>query len=286
MNYYSYREAQPHNTGGLPIAYYPVDEQHPKYEMIHHWHKEYEFIRVNSGWLELTLNADTFYLKAGDTALINPGVVHSAIPKNAKYECVVFDLDHNVKQYLLKSKGGKELLSGKKIIPEFVSSQNKTIGNLTDKLFDSMGSGKDGFELESFFAIAGILSTVISAGLQRSASQPSLRFAQKLEPFEAALSFLEDNYSHPITLEDIAAAAGMSRKYFCEYFKKMSGKTPVEFLNCYRIERACEKLLHTDLPVTQIALECGFNDLSYFIKTFKGQKNVTPAKYRGTNVEP
>ena len=78
----------------------------------------------------------------------------------------------------------------------------------------------------------------------------------------------------------MATAAGISRKYFSEYFKKVSGKSPFEYLTSYRIERASELLLHTDLPITQIALDCGFNDLSYFIKTFKKQTEITPAKWR------
>jgi len=60
----------------------------------------------------------------------------------------------------------------------------------------------------------------------------------------------------------------------------MTTKTPVEYLNSYRIEKASRKLLNTDMSVTSVAFSCGFNDLSYFIKTFKAIKGITPAKYR------
>jgi AraC-like DNA-binding protein len=78
----------------------------------------------------------------------------------------------------------------------------------------------------------------------------------------------------------MAKAAGMSSKYFCYFFKEMTGKTPVEYLNGFRVEKASRKLLYSDLSVTEIAYLCGFNDLSYFIKTFKRQKGVSPAKFR------
>ena len=81
-------------------------------------------------------------------------------------------------------------------------------------------------------------------------------------------------------LNEMAEAAQMSPKYFCYFFKEMTSKTPVEYLNGYRIEKAAKKLLNTNDSVTDIAYSCGFNDLSYFIKTFKIQKGMSPAKLR------
>ena len=60
----------------------------------------------------------------------------------------------------------------------------------------------------------------------------------------------------------------------------MTTKTPVEYIVLYRIERAARKLRNSQLSVTEIAFSCGFNDLSYFIKTFKNIKGVTPTKFR------
>lgn len=79
-----------------------------------------------------------------------------------------------------------------------------------------------------------------------------------------------------LTLGNLAEAADMSPKYFCRFFSEMTGKTPIEYLNYYRIECAAEQLLYTDDLVTDIALNCGYNDLSYFVKTFKKYKSQTP----------
>ena len=280
MKFYSYRETEPHVTENLPVAYYKVDENHPRYEMIHHWHKEYEIIFVNKGWLELTLDAETLFLRAGDIALVNPGVLHSAIPKAAEYECLLFSPDTCIKQHLSRYDGGKALLSGEEIIPIFTVQENQKIKQSAINLKLAMSNKTKGFELRAFSAISDIFYEVISNNLSVKASEKSLKFAERLLPFEKAVSFIEKNYPTPITLEELANEAGMSRKYFSEYFKKASGKGVTEFLNCYRIERAAEMLVLTDFSVTEIALECGFNDLSYFIKTFKKQKNTTPAKYR------
>ena len=99
---------------------------------------------------------------------------------------------------------------------------------------------------------------------------------------KATLEYLRTHYAEEISLDDLSAVAGFSRKYFCKFFKDMTGTTPFQYLTTYRIEKAARKLLITELPVTQIAFDCGFNDLSYFIKTFKQLKGVSPNKYRKT----
>lgn len=78
----------------------------------------------------------------------------------------------------------------------------------------------------------------------------------------------------------MAKQANMSQKYFCVYFKEMTRKTPIEYLILHRVECAAKKLRATDESIFDIALSCGFNDLSYFIKTFKKVKGITPAKFR------
>ena len=94
-----------------------------------------------------------------------------------------------------------------------------------------------------------------------------------------ALEFMESSYNLPLTLEEISGSVNMSPKYFCRFFHEMTHRTPIDYLNYYRIERACYQLITTNLSITEIAYASGFNDLSYFIKTFKKYKGTTPKKY-------
>lgn len=103
---------------------------------------------------------------------------------------------------------------------------------------------------------------------------------KNLHKLKKALSFLRENFDRPIGLEEIARAADTSPKYLCSFFKELTGETPIRYLMTYRVERAARKLLSTDLAITQIAFSCGFNDLSYFIKTFKAFKGVPPTAFR------
>lgn len=71
----------------------------------------------------------------------------------------------------------------------------------------------------------------------------------------------------------------MSPKYFCRIFRTVIHRTPIDYLNYYRIEKACYLLETEDLSITEVAYHCGFNDSSYFIRCFKKYKQITPTKY-------
>ncbi len=93
------------------------------------------------------------------------------------------------------------------------------------------------------------------------------------------LDYIDHNYSYKIELNDLAKIAGMSPKYFCRFFFEMTSRTPIDYVNYYRIERACYQLITTNDSITEISLSCGFNDISYFIKTFKKYKGKSPRQY-------
>ncbi len=71
----------------------------------------------------------------------------------------------------------------------------------------------------------------------------------------------------------------MSPKYFCHFFKQMTQYTPIEYLNRRRIEAACYRILSGWQSMTELTYECGFSDLSYFIRVFKRIVGVTPKQY-------
>ncbi len=94
------------------------------------------------------------------------------------------------------------------------------------------------------------------------------------------LEYIDSNYGQTITLNELSRIAGMSPKYFCSYFHSIIHRTPIDYLNYYRIERACSELSTSDLTLTEVAYRCGFSDVCYFIKTFKRYKGITPRRYR------
>ena len=93
------------------------------------------------------------------------------------------------------------------------------------------------------------------------------------------------NLAEEIHLEEVAREAAMSSAYFSTLFKKLNGMTLWEYVQSRRIELAAEKLLNTDRNVGEIAMECGYNSISNFNRSFKTVTGQTPVAYRKANRE-
>ena len=97
---------------------------------------------------------------------------------------------------------------------------------------------------------------------------------------EAAL-WIEANAAEPISLEDAASVAGLSAFHFLRLFAKVLGLTPHQYLIRTRLKRAAALLAEENRPITDIALDVGFNDLSNFVRTFGLAAGVSPSRFRG-----
>ncbi len=95
-----------------------------------------------------------------------------------------------------------------------------------------------------------------------------------------AIAFLEQNFSHNIQVEEIAALLHISKYYFIKIFKNFTGTTPYEYLINLRINTAKELLKGTALPIETIAEQVGYPDASSFSRSFKKKTGSTPLQYR------
>ncbi|MDG0809896.1 AraC family transcriptional regulator [Cohnella rhizosphaerae] len=96
----------------------------------------------------------------------------------------------------------------------------------------------------------------------------------------AALKFMDAQYHRFLTLEQIAAEAGMSKYHFCRLFLKHTGITPIHYLTKIRIEQASRLLRQTDQPIGAIAAATGFDNGSYFGKVFRKLMDASPQQFR------
>ena len=80
-------------TYEFPFEFHHIDSTHPRYVMSYHWHVECEIMRVLQGTLTVTLDEKSFTAKAGDVIFVNSGVLHSGIPQDCIYQCIVFDMN-------------------------------------------------------------------------------------------------------------------------------------------------------------------------------------------------
>ena len=250
------------------MAYYFVDETHPRYTMMHHWHPEAELLLLRKGSFSLTVDRQTVLLREGQFALIPPGAVHSGVPFGAGYECIVFDSLGLTAMVQGSTKGKVSRILSRMRTGESPHALLALAKALEQKEF--------GYQTSALASLFFLLTEWLRCPGEE---EPQVR-ALPLVPFENAILYLREHYAEPVTLKMLADAAGLSEKYFGQYFRNVTGKTPIFFLNEYRTERAAELLKRGEKSVTEISMECGFNDLSYFIKTFRKHYGCTPNAYR------
>ena len=94
------------------------------------------------------------------------------------------------------------------------------------------------------------------------------------------LDHIHGHYGEHITLDDLASTAAISKTEVMRCFKSIIGKSPIRYLMEYRLQQAAYLLLHTENTVQQIGEYCGFEDNSYFAKSFRAMYQMTPTEYR------
>lgn len=277
MNYSSLYENKKRGAFDFPIELYYVDENSPRYQMPLHWHLEYELITVLKGEFELSLDGKKTKLKSGDCAWIGDGVVHGGVPSDCIYECVVFDLGTLLHDTPVCCESAAKFLRDENGYT-CVFKKGTACAELADRIFETMEKEQVGYEWITVGLMWQLMGTLLFEKREKISRISESR--AQINRLKNVLTYIRDHYDSAVTLEELAQLAGMSPRYFCRAFSAVTGKTPIAYLNYYRIEIAGEKLLMTKNTVTDIALSCGFNDASYFSKMFQKQKGVSPVKYR------
>lgn len=302
INSLTFHESEQHGTPNFPVEYFYLDASHPRYNMAFHWHKEWEIIHVLEGTFTAHADDAVFIAHPGDTVLIRDGMLHGGTPDNCIYECFLFDL-HGLFRNLDMVKKYLRPVYRQQILPEifYPATQfpqvKEIIHRLTPAYNADMQSGlphsafhsiedapstnlQNPLELIVVSCISQLFALILQNGYYTDNLMASTERPHKIDLIKSVLEYTELHYASPITLNDLANVAGMNPKYFCRFFRSITHQTPIEYVNMYRIEKAAQMLHSTRLPVTDICMECGFNDSSNFIKVFRKYKGMTPMQYR------
>jgi len=282
VHYITYEENRQHGTEEFPVEFYSVNEQHPRYNMPYHWHKEAELLHIIHGEFHLSLDGSEIILKEGEICYIPGGALHGGEPSNCTYECIDFDvavlLQHiqPIRHQLRRIECETSMIQSR-----FTSSEPEVL-SCAYQLFSCARTRSEGWELGLLAQLYSFFGIIIQNHyfFQKELKKDNL---QKVQQIKATIEYIESNYNQPITLNDLARTSGLSPKYFCRYFRMIVKRTPIDYLNYYRIERACYLLEQHAYSVTEIAYDCGFNDISYFIRCFRKYKATTPYQYVKNN---
>ncbi len=284
MRYLAAHERAARGTFDFPIELYHVDVNHPRYEMPFHWHMECELLLVLEGRLALTVEGEEYDARQGDCFFLPGGAIHGGTPESCVYDCLVFDMDRLLPESALcRRKYAAVIGDGAHIRTRLPAGG--TIGRIVRELFLSMEKEQPGYEFITTGLLWQFIGAVVQEGLCVPASEESRLGRQRADQMKSVLRRIRRDYAAPLTLDELAAEAGMNPRYFCRVFRQMTGRTPIDYLNYYRIECAAELLCAAEDSVTDVALACGFNDPGYFARLFRRHKGMSAASYRRSHRE-
>lgn len=247
-----------------------------------HYHPEVELIYVCKGSGKRQIGSNISYFSDGDLVFIGSNLPHCGLTNentNNDYEMVIqFKPDflgeviwetpemQRIVSLLEKSKAGM-------VFGENVKNE---IGKKIVEMHESSSLDK----LIRFLEILENLATtqdyrILNAGKYYLQTQ-----VEDNERINVIFNYVKDHFRDQITLEEMADLANMKVPSFCRYFKKITNKTFTQFVNEYRITHSLKLLAEQSLSITEVCFESGFNNFSYFNKTFKEYTQKSPSQYR------
>ena len=255
-----------------------------RHASVSHWHEGIEMIHVLSGNMECCINDDVLHLMPGDFCFINRKQMHVASSGDAgdfRAHVVVFDPAMLTRNESVYNRLIAPVLEDEDFSHFHLSEAMGTAadpGQLIDEITTLCKDKHTGFEL----TLIGLLHLAF-----QKIHQAYLTGATEREPIDSDAAvqrrmsaFVYDHFAEKITLDDIAAAGSVSRSKCSKVFKKFMHKSPIDFLNLYRLEVAGRLLRNTDNSISTISSSCGFGQQSYFNRMFSRAYGCTPREYR------
>ena len=284
----SFKENKIHGSSDFPCAFYQTDsrieQNNGEFYVKHHWQDEIELVHFEKGNYQVEINMTNYNIDSECFCLIGSGELHAIYAK-----------DFFVEQALVFSPKIVRFIQDETVIfPKFIYPDNPAypyfsrefqwIRNAFYKNQDSFPLTLTIMDTPSFLRVEAALLNIFAAleeyHLIRH-KEPA--YNQRLETLKSVMRYIHEHYQEKIYLHDLARIANMNEQYFCRFFKSCLGRTPVSYINDYRLKQACLLLKHSQLPVTEVCMECGFSNLSHFTKEFKKAMKVTPSEYRKSN---
>lgn len=283
------RELTQHGTPLFPAACYHdnISEAYVPW----HWHDELEILVVETGTARVFVNGTNHIVKREEGFFVNAGALHGVWPEGTEVcflRSVVFHprLVGGSVDSILWQKYLEPLLSDPcrpcvhfAGVQEWERSASKAI----QEAWQICVSEAEGFEFEVREQLSRLIFLLAKhcPAIEKKPSEKTLRDGERIK---IMLQYIQEHYDGELTLAKIAGSAAISENECLRCFRSMIGSTPIQYVKQVRIQRAAELLISTDRKISDIGAECGFQEMSYFAKTFRTLKGCTPGEFRKRNV--
>ncbi len=280
-------ENKQHGTELLPYDIYGT--KIPEYYTVYpvHWHEEMEIVVAVSGSCLYNVDFKQYEVKEGDILIIPPASLHSFERQGEESFIGFVILFHaaminNNTLDICSAKYITPIFNNEMYLPCFIpsdSEHNQPLHAIIREILKSHFEKNEGYELLMKISLMKFIYYFIGnhlwlKGEQRISTDRSTLQMKKI------IHYIEEHYNEKITLETLADHAGLSQYHLAHTFKKCTGQSPIEFINHYRLSMAAARLIETDEQIIEIAIDTGFNNISYFNRIFKKRFGVTPKEYR------
>ena len=271
----------------LPLVIEKENLDTHKQDELAHWHNSFELIEVVEGKFYCNVDGSEFLINKGNICIINRGRLHHIYTEDynasmCRKKTIIFNPDYFIKDQNIYEKYILPLLE-KDAFAHIQFNIKKGIGLDINTLMKEIEALEDekpiGYELEEYSLIYKVIRYLYLA-YQSSKQSIHTTYDPNVQIQRNMTSFIHEHFNSKIGLEDIAEAGQVSKSTCIRLFHKYTGKSPVDFLNNYRLQMSAEKLVTTSEQITEIAYDCGFGQPSYFNRLFLKEYNMTPNQYR------
>ena len=202
---------------------------------------------------------------------VSPGKEHTDLEDpGTHYYCILIDKEYFESQYRMYTTEKPDF-----VWKEFEICQDilKTLNTFAFEYSKKMQNADITLEAQSTIITHWLIRSLLGENYDMRAISSHYGVAR-------AEHFMEQHYGENITVRQMADLVSMSVSSFQRVFKKETGLTPIEYLIEIRIQKAKKLLRRRDIPVTEIAMRCGFGSSSHFSSSFSRLQNVTPTEYQ------
>lgn len=250
-----------------------------------HWHDDIEWIYVISGKMCYYINGKRILLNEKDSLMVNARQLHygySCQEQDCRFLCILFHPSlFGCNKALLQKYVTPVIENADCEYLHFQSGQTRglEIAAYLEQIRCIKENAANAYELQAVAVMFQLWSSLLQCG-ELVIEDRSYDRNSDLESQKKMVSFIYQNYAEQLSLNEIAASGNVSRSKCCLIFKHYLHQSPVDFLNMFRLKTSCDLLRNTEQSITDIALSCGFNHLSYFSKLFSRNFGCTPREYR------
>jgi len=280
--YFELKENKPHGTKDDPFSIYHIANAKRSFQIPIHWHDEFEIIYVKSGFLTVSISGENYIGKPGDAFVVSPGNLHfmGSQTGNVDYFTFLFPLKYISFRTddILDDKLLEPLNSGHLIISPEIED---TVKEQCEQLVEIYGAKKEKSQSKITAQIKTkiiLLQFILELWKKGFIVENDTSGKNTVE--KEMVSYIQQNFTGKILLKEFGEQFHLSEKYISRYFKEHFHITISQYVTYLRLEHAKQLLQDTDIPVTEVAMQSGYQNVSYFIRSFKKTYGMSPLKYR------